>query len=133
MIMFNPLSAENTRSTARRSASSKSKLIGCPVYCFAPVPGTSVLNVCGAVDCAGGGGGACCCADCCAAGADCVACAVLRAAGVARETGGNTRGVLVLAGVGGFVSSAVIGSAGGRAAPLASASVRVSASSLLFW
>ena len=39
MIMFNPLSFANTRSTARRSASSKSKLIGWPVYCFWPVPG----------------------------------------------------------------------------------------------
>src|SRR5262245_30467998 len=66
VITCDPLSAESTRRTARRSASSKSKLIGCPVYCFCPVPGTSELNV----GCAGGG--VCCgcaggCADGCAA------------------------------------------------------------------
>src|SRR5204863_367617 len=65
MIMFSPLSLANTRSTARRSASSKSKLIGCPVYCFWPLPGTSDENVGGTGGCGGcgvtGGGGGCCC------------------------------------------------------------------------
>src|SRR5258705_13148131 len=72
MIILRPLSPANTRSTARRSASSKSKLIGCPVYCFGPEPGTSWLNVgvgCGAGvggvggcvgGCAGGCAGGCC-------------------------------------------------------------------------
>src|SRR6187402_2425314 len=56
MIMLRPLSFANTRSTARRSASSKSKLIGCPTYCLGPVPGTANVDCgcAGAVGCAGG-------------------------------------------------------------------------------
>src|SRR4029079_2310070 len=58
MIMFRPLSAESPRSTGRRSASSTSKLIGCPVYCFWPEPGTSVLKVgCACTGGVAGGGG----------------------------------------------------------------------------
>src|ERR1043166_5737168 len=61
MIMLSPLSCENSRSTARRSASSKSKFTGAPTYCFCPDPGTSAVNVgcpvgggfCGAGGCGG--------------------------------------------------------------------------------
>src|SRR3982750_1888739 len=123
MIMFKPLSAENTRSTARRSASSKSKLIGCPVYCFCPVPGTSELKVCGALGCAvgsvGGGGGAVCCGA--LAAALCVALCVARETAlptVSFFTGGATRGSADLPALaaGGF--SALVGSARAGAGPL---------------
>src|SRR4051812_14750252 len=108
MIMFSPLSDENTRSTARRSASSKSKLIGCPVYCFCPEPGTSVLKVgwaCaggvagGVGGCAGGWVGGCCalCGDAVLRGA---CCGAGFAAAFAALTGGATRGPAAVGGAG---------------------------------
>src|SRR3954468_23417108 len=53
MTTLRPLISANVRSTARRSAPWKSRLIGCPVYCLPGRPGWSMVVV------AGGGVGGC--------------------------------------------------------------------------
>src|SRR3954468_24640879 len=53
MTTLRPLISANVRSTARRSAPWKSRLIGCPVYCLPGRPGWSMVVV------AGGGVGVC--------------------------------------------------------------------------
>src|SRR4051812_19524880 len=69
MTMLRPLISANVRSTDRRSASWKSMLIGLPVYCLPPLPGTGsdvVGCAAGCCDMAAGDAGGGCCAACAA-------------------------------------------------------------------
>src|SRR4051812_23967666 len=104
--MFRPLISANVRSTDRRSASWKSMLIGLPVYCLPPLPGTGSDAVGCAAACfdVGGTGGGGCCAVWAACARPPFACA-----------GAATVCAFFAAGGGGF-GAPVFGAAGGASA-----------------